>query len=145
MLAQTLQPHDWMVKTDVKSGYHHIVIRPQDRRFLAFRFRNQLYRWKVLPFGLSTAPWVFVKTIKVTLKVLREAGLRCKLYMDDPLLAAQSAEQLQRDQLTLWTICHEMGWALSPDKSVTVPTHNLEYLGFLVDTQPLRRQISSPR
>ncbi|OGV83716.1 MAG: hypothetical protein A2340_12880 [Lentisphaerae bacterium RIFOXYB12_FULL_60_10] len=133
-LALMLQPKDYMVKSDVKSGYHHILIHPDHRRFLAFRFGAQLYQWKVLPFGLSTAPFVFVKTMRVTLRLIREAGIRCNLYMDDWLLAAQSKEQLLQDQHKMWSICHELGWALSPAKSVTLPTQHLEYLGFLVDT-----------
>lgn len=133
-LAPLLRSGDWMVKTDVKSGYHHIWIREQDRRFLAFRLLGQLYRWKVLPFGLATAPFVFVKTIKVTLRVLRSLGLRCNLYMDDWLLVSQSQQELLQQQQLLWRVCHEMGWALSPDKSVTIPSQRLEYLGFILDT-----------
>ena len=134
-LSQLLRPGDWMVKSDIKSGYHHITIAPESRRFLAFEFQGTIYRWKVLPFGLATAPYVFVKVLRPMLQVLREHNVRCNLYMDDWLVVAESEDLLLQHQRLLWQLSHEMGWALAPDKSVTTPTQQLEYLGFILDTR----------
>ena len=40
---------------DLKSAYHQIKIRPEDRPYTAFQSGSELYQWKILPFGLTNA------------------------------------------------------------------------------------------
>jgi len=44
---------------DLKLGYHHIPIRPEDRDKTAFSIGGRQFRYKVMPFGLKTAPRIF--------------------------------------------------------------------------------------
>ena len=53
---------------DLKSAYHHIDICEEHRKFLSFKWPSsdgdmKFYEFKVLPFGLSSAPYVFIKVI----------------------------------------------------------------------------------
>ena len=45
-----------MVKTDVKSAFHIIPVRPTDRWLLGMEWKGNLYIDKVLPFGLRSIP-----------------------------------------------------------------------------------------
>lgn len=54
---------------DLKSGYHHVDIFPDHRKFLAFSWHFgtncvRYFQFTVLPFGLSSAPFIFTKLIK---------------------------------------------------------------------------------
>ncbi|KAM9954289.1 hypothetical protein ACTFIW_003830 [Dictyostelium discoideum] len=46
----------YMVKLDIKKAYLHVLVDPQYRDLFRFVWKGSHYRWKTMPFGLSTAP-----------------------------------------------------------------------------------------
>ena len=78
-----------MISFDLKSGYHHIDIQPDSQTFLGFawkRLKDQsvsYYVFMVLPFGLSSAPYIFTKYLKVLQKHWRMKGTNIALRLDD--------------------------------------------------------------
>jgi len=55
-------------KFDLKSGYHHIDICPQQHTFLGFSWKGKYFCFTVLPFGLSTTPFIFSKCLREMVK-----------------------------------------------------------------------------
>ena len=49
----------WGGTIDISSAYHHIHMHPDSLPYLGFEWEGQVYRFTVLPFGLSTAPRIF--------------------------------------------------------------------------------------
>lgn len=56
---------------DLKDAYFSIPIH---QKYLRFKFSNKIYEFNVLPFGLSTAPYVFTKIMRPVLAQLRKEG-----------------------------------------------------------------------
>lgn len=86
---------------DLKSGYHHVDIHEDSWPYLGFSWNSgrdrKLYTFQVLPFGLSTACYVFTKLLRQLVKGWRSRGLQCIVYIDDGICASKSQEQCTVD------------------------------------------------
>ena len=68
-------------------GYHQIEMT-EDRANTAFSTKEGQWEYKLLPFGLKTAPATFQRMMNVVLSVL--TGSRCFLFLDDIVVYAKS-------------------------------------------------------
>ena len=65
----------WGGTCDLSSAYHHVEMHPDGLPYLGFEWDGAFYRFVVLPFGISTAPWLFTKVISHCVRFLRSPGL----------------------------------------------------------------------
>ena len=63
-VEQLIQCGDYAFSIDLQDAYLYIPIVKHHHHFLHFVWHNVPYQWKVLPFGLATAPWVFTALTK---------------------------------------------------------------------------------
>ena len=92
-MRDLVNPEDWLAKVDLKDAYFAISIHQVYHKCLRFMYQGKHYQFQCLPFGLSSAPWVFTKTLKPALALLLEMGVRLITYIDDILVLAESQEQ----------------------------------------------------
>ena len=90
---EVLNPGDFMFSFDLKSGYHHVEIFPEHRQYLSFSWNfssgvTRYFQFSVLPFGLSSAPYLFTKLLKPLVKKWRTEGKSIVVFLDDGLGAA---------------------------------------------------------
>ena len=137
-VVDMLQPGDWMIKIDLKDAYFSVIITEKDQKYLKFRWGNKWFKFRVLPFGLGSAPKVFTKLLKAALAVLRKAGIRCVIHIDDLIVANQDRGCLIQDRQTILWLLMKLGFTINWDKCILDPKQLLEFLGFLVDTIGMR-------
>ena len=67
---QLIQQCDYDFPVDLKDAHLYILIIKCHHHFLHLVWQNEPYEWKVLPFGLATAPRVFVSFTTPLLSLL---------------------------------------------------------------------------
>ena len=140
-LKDILRRGDWMTKVDLKDAYFTIPIHRSSRSVLRFSIQNRLYQFTCLPFGLSCAPWVFTKTLKPVLTLLRELGVRLMAYIDDILVLAETVEMAKDHTIGLIYLLENLGFRIHPEKAVTTPTQEIEFLGMVVDSKTVELRL----
>lgn len=135
MLKDMMRPGDFLTKVDLKDAYFMIPIHAEHRKFLRFAWQSKTYQFNCLPFGLSSAPWVFTKTSRAIILTLRTLGLRVIIYIDDILIMAES-EQMSKEHTTgLIFLLENLGFVINYAKSQLNPTQEIDFLGFTVSSE----------
>ena len=129
-----LRKNNWMVKLDLKDAYLSVPMSSPHRRLFRFNWRQQMWEFNCLPFGLNSAPYTFTKLLKPAVALLRKLGIRCILYLDDMLIMAQSKRALLGHLATAINPLVSLGFIINLDKSVIKPTRLIEFLGFLLNS-----------
>ena len=77
----------------LKHAYFHILIAKRSRKYLCFVIGDKVYQFRVLPFGLLTAPLVFTRVMNMVAAHAHIEGIRVHMYLDDRLLPQLYAER----------------------------------------------------
>ncbi|KAM9975439.1 hypothetical protein ACTFIW_013320 [Dictyostelium discoideum] len=83
---------------------------PQYRDLFRFMWKGSHYRWKIMPFGLSTAPRIFTMLLRPVLRMLRDINVSVIAYL------RRSINQ----------------------KRVLEPTQSITFLGFQIDSVSMK-------
>ena len=120
-IRTSLQQGEWVTSIDFKDAYFHIPIQEQSRKYLRFHVQGQTYKFKALPFGLSTAPLEFTVVAKEVKLTAIHKGIRIHQYLEDWLVIARSHKVCLQHTRALVRICQDLGWLVNLEKSELEP------------------------
>ena len=108
---------------------------PPHFKYLGFAWEGHFYVFTVLPFGLSSACYMFTKLLRPLVRYWRARALRILVYLDDGLCAvAGRLKALVASELVRTTLARA-GFVVHLIKSIWEPIQRLPWLGFVVDLE----------
>ena len=90
-ILDSLGDSKYFTTLDLRSGYWQISVDEHDRHKTAFATSNGLYEFNRMPFGLSTAPATFQRTMDIILSGLTYAICLC--YLDDVIVFGRNIQE----------------------------------------------------
>ena len=146
---QMFKAGDYMCTFDLRSAYHHISINHEHKTYLGFSHfdgtRKVYYTYEVLPFGISTAGFIFTKLLRVLVQHWRSMGIKIILYLDDGILAADTPEACKRASEKVRSDLNDLGFLLADEKCVWEPKQIAIGLGHVLDTTSSQILITEDR
>ena len=120
-------------KIDLTKAYQQLKLDPQSQKYLVINTHKGLFQYTRLPFGVSSAPGIFLKTIESLLQGIPGVIV----YVDDILISrATEAEHLESLAEVLKQLA-AAGFRAKPHKCKFMVPH-IEFLGHLVDANGIR-------
>ena len=136
---------DWLASFDLREAYLPVPVHPASRPFLRFLFRDTVYQFQALCFGLSTAPQVFTWVMAPVSAILHSLGIRMRRYLDTWLVQSSSQESLLVVLLTVLRLCHDLGIVIHPRNSNLIPSQVVQYRWVVIDSTSFRASPSVER
>ena len=115
-----------LFKFDLKSRYHHFEIFPAHQNFLTFAWdfgtgSLKYFQFCVLPYGLSSAPFIFTKVFKPLLKSWRGTGIPITIFLDDGLGGGNDPVAARINSLVVHSDLLKSGFVPNEDMSQWEP------------------------
>ena len=119
-------------KLDLSHAYHQLKLSLESRDLTTINTHKGLFRYKRLPFGVSSAPAIFQRTMETLLQGLNHVTV----YIDDILVTGTSyTDHLHKLQEVLKRL-HKAVARLRKDKC-SFMSAQVKYLGYLIDERGL--------
>ena len=125
----------FLAKTDIKSGFRIIPIRPEDYHLLGMSWRGLFYYDRCMPMGCASScktfecfssaiEWIAITKFRITYMIH---------LLDDFLIIAPSETLCSRQLSCFLDLCDYLGIPIAPDKTIG-PATVLSFAGIELDT-----------
>lgn len=143
--TKLLAENDYMANIDLKDAYLFLPILEDHRKYLRFIFKGNLYEFTALPFGLSSAPFIFTKIMQPVFLKLRSDGLRSVRYLDDALCIGKTKEDCLKNINETIKCLTSLGFIINYKKSSLTPSKRCKFLGFILDSEKMTLELPNDK
>jgi len=146
-IINRLGPNALLSKIDLKDAFRLIPVRPEDRNLLGIQWHQHYYVDTCLPFGLRSAPFLFIRLSDAIYWVLQHNYEVKHLlhYLDDFFTAGHANTDDCKNNLTaMLSLCNKINAPVKSSK-VEGPFTSLTFLGILLNTTTMEASITQQR
>ena len=112
-----IKPQAYCIGLDLRDAFLHIPIHEESKKYLRFKWLNQLHEWIALPFGLTCSPRVITKVLKPVIAFLRSTwGILVSIYIDDLLIQNTSYLLCSFHAQLVALLFNCLGFGFKPEK-----------------------------
>ncbi|CAN6301690.1 unnamed protein product, partial [Urochloa humidicola] len=122
----------WFTTLDLRSGFHQILLAPEDRYKTAFQTHFGHFEYKVMPYGLTGAPATFQAIMNhILAPLLRKCVV---VFIDDILIYSKSYEEHVQHVKMVFDLLqkHQLKVRLS---KCSFAQQELKYLGHVISSK----------
>lgn len=132
--TKLLTKDSFMANIDLKEAYFLVPIHKSHRKYLRFIFNGNLFEFSCLPFGLSSAPYIFTKILNPVITHLRSKGFLSVRYLDDILCLGNTYSECMDNVNHTINALSKVGFVINYTKSTLTPCKSCKFLGFLLNS-----------
>jgi len=92
---------------------------------------SSFFVFAVLPFGLSTACYIFTKLMRPLIRYWRGRGIKAIVYLDNGIIAVRQWERAFRESACVKEDLTKASFVVNVEKSICEPSNRMEWLGTL--------------
>ena len=124
-----------LAKMDITSAYRMVPVHPGDRPLLAVQWAGKIFFDTRLPFGLHSAPKIFLAVADALQWVFQKRGVTWVAhYLDDYItMGPPHSDECQQNLEVMLSSCRRLGVPVAPGKC-SGPSTVMVFLGFELDT-----------
>ncbi|KAA6326490.1 MAG: hypothetical protein EZS28_053945, partial [Streblomastix strix] len=116
------------IMCDLHQAYSHLPVSTALHQYMAFRIRKQTFQYITVPFGIGTAPRLFIKVMRVGLAHLKPKEILITAQLDDGMARFQTRAQAEEGIKLITSLLTSLKLTINFQKSITIPCHTPKYL-----------------
>lgn len=134
-----------MSNWDLKSGYYHVLLHPNFRKYFGIQIGQTVLRLNVVFFGYAQAYYVFTKIMQEPCFALRAGGIPVSNYVNDGFTAAETRLTCLWQAILAVLLQAFLGGFHGLAKCQIEPVQLIKWLGFMLDSVRQRFEVGAQK